>query len=203
MIKMSFETFIDGNYSDNEKFELYVLKDKSKKSLYIGITNTNPYNRWFSGSQSHCSFNIYGELFGRSPVGKMIEKFYPDSLSWTIYLYTPEDCMVYLFGSKTTKEYITPSIKELEPIMIKALKPSLNVTFNNYISNEDPKDYCKSLGSHNTSVPSTWRPFVPDCKVDKSVIQDICVKKEKVKKESIKPIPYKKDWGWSVNSYCG
>jgi hypothetical protein len=126
MIELSFNDFHAQNYED-KGFRLYIVKNGLSDILYIGISTMNVWKRWFGwGGHMTWDGNV---IYGESPIGVKIENHLPDSLNWTIQLWTLDDCI-----KLCTKELVGISseitIHEVEPIMIQKLSPALNRTYN-------------------------------------------------------------------------
>ena len=128
MVTMTFREFMKGDYEEplliTDSFKLYVLSDSSDNCLYVGISTANIWNRWFNNTFSHIGTNIYKELFGNSNVGLYVVANIPKSLDWNIHLYSLIDCRRLLNDKRKMP------IHEVEPRIIKKLRPSMNVEFN-------------------------------------------------------------------------
>ena len=129
-LKLDFSQFVAGKYEDQkpgqQPFKLYIVKE-SLTVRYIGISNINIWDRWFGGSRGHITFNIYGEMIGNSTIGRLVSQ---NHKLFSIELWTIPDCLAFLGFTKYDK--INCSIHDLEPRMIKKLKPTCNVTYNCY-----------------------------------------------------------------------
>lgn len=126
MIELSFEQFHDQAYRE-DGYKLYVLKNGNGDVLYVGISNRNIWERWF-GWGGHMTWD--GRvIFGESPIGVKVEDHLPESLEWTIQLWTLHDCLA-LCGDQLNMAASEASISDLEPLMIRKLSPALNGTFN-------------------------------------------------------------------------
>lgn len=126
MISLSFKQFMSGEYTTRGYHELYVLRNK-EDILYIGISQNISW-RWFGGLSSHLMQNIYGEWIYNSTAGEVVVRNMPESLDWTIELWTLRDCVRFL-GGKIRKWKLTyRGINIIEPYMIMRLKPLLNVS---------------------------------------------------------------------------
>ena len=126
MIELTFEQFHEKQYQE-EGFRLYVVKNRHNDVLYIGISTTNIWERWFSWG-GHIVWDgkvIYGE----SPIGTKIEDHLPDSLRWKIQLWTLDDCIQFC-RAELPKDISALTIHQIEPIMIQKLSPAFNVTHN-------------------------------------------------------------------------
>jgi hypothetical protein len=126
MIEITFREFYEYKYEEDGFHELYVMKNGLGEILYIGISNQNIWNRWF-GMRGHILDN--GKFMsGESLVGKNVVNHLPGSWSWKIQLWTLNDCIEFC------KKDLSPNgkytIKYLEPLMIKRLKPALNTLYN-------------------------------------------------------------------------
>lgn len=125
MIEITFKDFYEYEYP-KDVFELYVMKNGLGDVLYVGISRSDIWNRWF-GWNGH----IVGDvefMVGKSSVGQKIVDYLPDSWSWKIQLWTLSDCVEFC------KDEINPhgryTIQMVEPFMIYKLHPVLNVICN-------------------------------------------------------------------------
>ena len=85
MITMTFSKFTNpDNFPDDDDIELYVLR-KSKKILYIGISESNVWNRWF-GNRGRMYKNAGGYWNGSDTTSISIIQNMPASLRWNIDL---------------------------------------------------------------------------------------------------------------------
>jgi hypothetical protein len=126
MIELRFDDFHKQNYED-KGYRLYVIKNELGDVLYIGISTVDVWKRWF-GWGGHMTWDR-NVIFGESPIGIKIENHLPDSLSWTIQLWTLEDC-IHFCGNELPSIVSETGIREIEPIMIRKLSPALNHTYN-------------------------------------------------------------------------
>jgi len=126
MIELPFEDFHEHNYEDMG-FCLYVMKNGLDDILYVGISNSDVWERWFSwgGHMTWDGTVIYGE----SPIAIKIENYLPDSLHWKIQLWTIQDCLEFC-GKELPEATTEIIIDDIEPIMIQKLSPALNATYN-------------------------------------------------------------------------
>lgn len=129
MIELEFMQFHEQQYQEEreEGYELYILKNGLGDILYVGISSSNVWERWF-GWGGHMTWDgkvIYGE----SPVGVKIENHLPDSLMWKIQLWTLKDCLEFC-RKDLPVDTTEITIHDVEPIMIRKLSPSLNATYN-------------------------------------------------------------------------
>ncbi len=125
MIELDFLQFHEQQYRE-KRYELYVRKNGLGDILYIGISKSNIWERWF-GWGGHMTWDgkvIYGE----SPIGVKIENHLPESLNWKIQLWTLDDCVSFCNDMLPTRLNFT--IQFLESFMIQKLTPILNVTYN-------------------------------------------------------------------------
>jgi hypothetical protein len=70
----------------------------------------------------------------------------PESMNWTIELWTAEDCIKLLSGDKSLGALDPRDIRELEWLMIDRLHPALNAAGRNYLTNFE--DLPKSMQSY-------------------------------------------------------
>ncbi len=92
MIEIRFEDFHRQNYQD-QGYCLYVVKNGSGDVLYVGISVSDVWSRWFSWG-GHMTWD--GDvIYGESPVGTKVENNLPDSLNWSIQLWTLQDCISF------------------------------------------------------------------------------------------------------------
>lgn len=131
MIAISFDKFARGDYPP-EEYELYVVRD-GDSVRYVGISSSGIGHRWFGGQGwGHMFKTVGGQWYGYSSIGREIVSRMPESMNWTIELWTFDDC-TELFREKIKQEgYCIErlTIKTYEPWMIRARKPALNCTHN-------------------------------------------------------------------------
>ncbi len=132
MITITFQSFFEGKWvdRDNERYELYVVRNH-KDILYIGISQSDIWDRWFGGF-GRMKKNAGGYWYSTDTIGRNIIENMPDSLNWSIELWTLEDC-IKLFGDKIKKMGFSierSDIKDYEKLMIQELWPELNTTYN-------------------------------------------------------------------------
>ena len=141
MITMTFSKFANpDNFPDDDDIELYVLRN-SKKILYIGISESNVWNRWF-GNRGRMYKNAGGHWNGSDTTSISIIQNMPASLRWNIDLWTLKDCLSFL-GIKYISKNDFPNdwcfypngfgrytIKDVEPKFIANLMPEYNGTYN-------------------------------------------------------------------------
>ena len=70
-------------------------------------------------------------IYGDSPIGVKIENHLPDSLNWKIQLWTLKDCIKFC-GKELRIEASEATIRDLEPIMIRNLRPAMNGIYNRH-----------------------------------------------------------------------
>jgi len=126
MIELTFLEFHEQKYRD-QRFCLYVVKNRNEAILYVGISTNDVWERWFSWG-GHMTWDgkvIYGE----SPIGINIEDHLPNSLQWKIQLWTFKDCLEFCI-KELPEDTHSIDIHDIEPIMIQKLSPVLNVIYN-------------------------------------------------------------------------
>jgi site-specific recombinase XerD len=125
MIELTFQEFHEQNYDDNH-YCLYVMKNGLGDVLYVGISTSDIWERWFSWG-GHMTWD--GQIiYGESPVGINIEDHLPASLDWNIQLWTLQDCLRFC-SNELPEDTSGITVHEIEPIMIQKLAPVLNVTY--------------------------------------------------------------------------
>lgn len=126
MVEISFLEFHEQRYPPG-LYCLYVMKNGTGDVLYVGISTTNVWERWFAwGGHMIWDGNI---VYGESPIGEKIENHLPDSLKWKIQLWSLEDCQIFC-RVELPNDTSGITIQIIEPIMIQKLSPALNVTYN-------------------------------------------------------------------------
>jgi len=121
---------MEGNYKDPlEPYQLYVVR-KASQVLYVGISESNVWNRWFSGTFSHMPINIHGEYDGITRIGIEISRDIGHLSEYRIELWTLKDCMEYCKDSLLSDKC---DIHDVEPLMVQAWRPVLNMHYNNSI----------------------------------------------------------------------
>ena len=128
MISLTFEQFQNGDYEDNANHELYIVKD-NKSVLYVGISSRGIWNRWFGKLDPHIGRNYEGKAYHGTNLGRAILNNLPRSLAWTIELWTIDDCTDFLGYELDEHAKAFVKIRFFESMMIRELKPSLNVYF--------------------------------------------------------------------------
>lgn len=128
MIELSFIQFNEQQYLE-KGYKLYRLKNGLGDILYIGISTTNIWERWF-GWGGHLTWDG-NVIYGESPVGVKIENHLPDSLNWKIQLWTLKDCIRFC-RKELPGDTSRVTIRDIEPIIIQKLSPALNATYNLY-----------------------------------------------------------------------
>jgi len=123
MQKLTMQKFINGDYTEKGE-SLYMVRD-GETLLYIGISKANIANRWL-GYRGHVYRNHNGELTGTSTIGQVVADNMPESLTWTMELWTVNDCIAYL-DDKTPK---SRELESLERSLIQELTPLFNTVHN-------------------------------------------------------------------------
>jgi hypothetical protein len=126
MIELSFLEFHEQQYPA-QPFCLYVVKNANADVLYVGISLTDIWERWF-GWGGHMTWDKH-VIYGESPIAVNIENHLADSLNWTIQLWTLVDCVEYCRG-ELGESASESKIQDLEPVMIRKLSPALNTIYN-------------------------------------------------------------------------
>jgi hypothetical protein len=133
MIELTFYDFHESYYDlrdekfPNDSFQLYVMKNGSEDVLYVGISTIDIWGRWFGWGGHVCWDGKV--IYGDSPIGVKIEKHLPESLRWKIQLWTLDDCLEFC-RSSLPHNGAGMNIQEVEPFMIRKLRPALNVIYN-------------------------------------------------------------------------
>jgi hypothetical protein len=129
MDTLTFEKFMSGDYPDDD-YSIYIVRYNAEV-LYIGISRDNIYNRWFTADYSHITKFANGALRGNSTIGQVIVGNLPNSLQWSIDLWSIDDC-IKLLGDKSPckSEYDNNALDKLERYLISELNPLFNVTHN-------------------------------------------------------------------------
>jgi hypothetical protein len=136
MKRLTLTDFYAGNFTDRG-YSLYIVKDADGKVMYIGISAVSIWSRWFGGGTSHMGVGSHGEVYGKSTIGEVIERRFPDSWNWMIELWTVQDCRKFLDRELAGQNVSAMTIRELEPYMIEKLAPLYNVLHNGE-THEDP-----------------------------------------------------------------
>ena len=153
MKTLTFETFANSEddfiyvpiYNDRK---LYVVRN-GNAFMYIGISETCIWERWFSQRKSHMFITHSLNLVGRSNIGAVVQENLPESLSWSIDLWAMPDLLDFLEVSYTyeNEQYHIDDerywfkwckVKHLEEVMIKYLCPKVNIMGNNWT---EPNEY--------------------------------------------------------------
>ena len=136
MIKIRFEDFENANYNDDkEDYKIYLVRNANGEILYVGISRTSVWNRWF-GNFGRMQRAYNGEFIPSDSVSNEIYINLPLSLNWTIELLTVRDGYDIISDEWRYPDipigdnYKTHWINEIEKLMIKKLKPKLNYTYN-------------------------------------------------------------------------
>lgn len=118
--------FYEGEYEDIG-YELYFLKDIEGRAMYIGISRGSIWHRWFGGGPSHMAFDSTGKVYGKSYIGEVIQRRFPNSWDWIIELWTKGDCLKACKSDILEKNVDRIEIESLEPYMIQKFQPLYNV----------------------------------------------------------------------------
>lgn len=110
-ITLTFAEFIKGEKVGRQN--LYIVW-RDAKALYVGISTTSVWHRWFSGFSSHMARNVFRQWFGCSPIGEEVAKNTPQSLKWMIEL----------------RHYEVLHLHDEERRLIQELQPPFNSTYN-------------------------------------------------------------------------
>lgn len=140
MLTLTFAEFAEGSkFPDFEDLSLYVVRE-GKKILYVGISQSNIYNRWFASPSSHMWITDDGRFGSNSSIGIHIASNLPKSYKWRFDFWTLKEALDfmkidYLYNADwqvclhpVSKRQL--SIKDAEPKMINFLSPKFNVTYN-------------------------------------------------------------------------
>ena len=133
MLNLSFHEFMIGDYPDQD-LHLYVVRTYNEV-LYVGISTSNIWNRWFSARNAHMVQVVGSSWIGNSAIGQAVCENMPESLEWTIELWSLEDCAGFLDDKMFSKGRL--NIRDVEPLMIQKLLPKLNVIYNAPRSNRE------------------------------------------------------------------
>ncbi len=125
MYTLQFNDFMDADKFPSGNLVLYVVRNKSN-ILYVGISKSGIWNRWF-GSRGRLTKNIYDEWLYTDSISSFIVKNMPQSLKYSIDLWTIEECRDFLSITDT-------HLRDVENSMIADLFPSINF-INNTRSN--------------------------------------------------------------------
>jgi hypothetical protein len=126
MLTMFFSDFYIGEYEDLG-YELYLLRDSDGAVMYIGIAKDSIWHRWFEGGTSHMESQTGGRLYGKSVIGEVVERRFPNSWNWTIELWTKEDCLKVCDVDYRGKDVEKLTIESIESQMIVKFEPLYNV----------------------------------------------------------------------------
>ena len=126
MLDLSFGEF----YNDkNDDFSgIYVLKNETEV-LYVGMSRTGIWHRWFNTRSPHILVDFYTDkMAGWSSAGQEVVDNLPDSMNWRIELWRMPDLREYFGSQEAAKGYILDrlDLDHYEHCMIKERRPSLN-----------------------------------------------------------------------------
>jgi hypothetical protein len=83
-ISMTFREFMDGNFEGTHNLYIIWYGDRV---LYVGISEGNVWNRWFSGDRSHMYQHALTQNWkGETTIGRVVAHNLPESLSWRVDL---------------------------------------------------------------------------------------------------------------------
>lgn len=155
MLTLTFTEFAEGSkFPDFVDFSLYVVRNDNS-ILYIGISQSNIWNRWFSAGYCHMRQTEYGEWHGNSLIGQEIVSHLPQSEKWEFDFWSLKEALDfmsidYIYQSvyavclhPVSKEQL--SIKDVEPEMIAMLCPKLNKTYNHRKQKDELNNYLSML----------------------------------------------------------
>ena len=128
MINMKFLLFMKQEYNPGEELhQMYVLKGEGCV-LYVGISTVDPWWRWFNSPSPHLYLVSKNKLRAGSQVGEAVVRCLPESMDWTIELWTVEDCISFLnITDRFQTNRLNRHIRYAENLMIKKLNPVLNI----------------------------------------------------------------------------
>lgn len=136
MKSLIFSEFYAGKYDDHG-YELYIIKDSDENVMYIGIAKDSIWHRWFGGKIGHMDSDANGKLYGKSRIGEVIERRFPNSWNWVIELWTKDDCLNACRQDIVGRDLDTMEIGSIEPYMIDRFEPIYNITYGDG-RHEDP-----------------------------------------------------------------
>jgi len=132
------------DYTDNE-LEIYVVRNDSE-ILYVGMASYGIYRRWFIDPGHHLYINDSNiPIRGNSKIGNKIIDNLPQSMKWTIDLWSIKDLLLFFnkdyriennkirINCFYTGQDFTCSLKYMEGYVIVYLNPILNITGNNSV----------------------------------------------------------------------
>lgn len=126
MNNLRFSDFYKADYEDLG-YELYIIKDSDGNVMYVGISRDSIWHRWFGGGTSHMDRDANGRVYGKSYVGEIIERRFPDSWNWIIELWTKEDCLAVCGQDIAGRDLDAIDIEATEPYMIRKFEPLYNI----------------------------------------------------------------------------
>jgi hypothetical protein len=127
VIAITFYDFYHRNYKKGN-FSLYVLRD-GKTVLYVGISKVDIWDRWFGNLTPHMEVfktEKHQVFRGNTRAGRSVAENYPESIKWTVELWTVDDCKEYLLSFGVDKTYLS-DLLSVEREMIRQRKPLYNV----------------------------------------------------------------------------
>jgi hypothetical protein len=118
---MTLAEFYAAEYDESYDVGVYVIKNGNV--LYVGMSTSNIWNRWFYGTfRSHLERDGNGRWWGNTPVGRAVASNMPDSWQWKIELWGLRDCAEF-FGYDEKRF----DIRSAEQKLMVYYKPKLNV----------------------------------------------------------------------------
>jgi hypothetical protein len=125
-LSLFFSQFLEANYK-RDRHNLYIIW-KGKQALYVGISKTDIWGRWFSGSYGHMMFiHQTKRWIGNSSIGSVIERNFPKSLKWKVELRR------YSTFSWTDNE----KLEMAEQRLIRELRPLFNSTYRSSLTDKE------------------------------------------------------------------
>jgi hypothetical protein len=146
MIRLKFSEFMSGEYDKRgERHVIYILIAESC-ILYIGMSSGNLWHRWFAYPGSHIRQYTSTQWGYNSPAGEAVVRCAPESMNWTVELWTAEDCIKLLSDDESLGRLDPRDLRELEWLMIDRLHPAFNAAGRNYSTSFE--DLPKSIQSY-------------------------------------------------------
>lgn len=150
MLSLTFKEFMKGNYGEKigkyyseTDHKLYVIRN-GDDILYVGISKSGIWNRWFGGLGRMKKIN--GRWWWKDLISREIIEHMPESLKYTIELYSLDE-LFEIFKDEIGERYTdnawreaTWRLSDLEAMMIEKLHPALNVQNNRYGRDPHPEE---------------------------------------------------------------
>lgn len=127
MVDITFAEFYAAQYDDSHDVGVYVVKNGVP--LYVGMSTSNVWNRWFYGTfRSHLDLDTQNQWFGYTPIGRMIARNMPASWEWHIELWRVEDCASFFTGELKRLGFVPDRlcVRTAEQLLMKHYQPALN-----------------------------------------------------------------------------